>query len=78
MLTVTMIFGPFVAQYVERRDHDALERTLRTATRWAVLIACPVILAIVVIWLKEVPLRNEVETPAPEPAAPAVSPQRAR
>jgi EmrB/QacA subfamily drug resistance transporter len=39
---------------------------------------CVVILAIVVIWLKEVPLRNEVETPAPEPAAPAVSPQRAR
>ena len=47
MLTVTAIFGPFVAQYVERRDRDALERTLRTATRWAVLIACPVILAIV-------------------------------
>jgi peptidoglycan/LPS O-acetylase OafA/YrhL len=39
---------------------------------------CVVILAIVVIWLKEVPLRNEVETQAPEPAAPAVSPQRAR
>jgi MFS family permease len=39
---------------------------------------CLVVLTIVALWLKEVPLRHEVETPMPEPAAPGVSPQRAR
>ena len=38
---------------------------------------CLITLTIVAIWLKEVPLKREVETP-PEPSSPAVSPQRAR
>ena len=38
---------------------------------------CLITLTIVAIWLKEVPLKREVETP-PEPASPTVSPQRAR
>jgi EmrB/QacA subfamily drug resistance transporter len=39
---------------------------------------CVVTLVIVAVWLKEVPLRQGVETPPPEPAAPGISPQRAR
>jgi hypothetical protein len=39
---------------------------------------CLVTLVIVTLWLKEVPLREEVEHLPPEPASPSVSPQRAR
>jgi EmrB/QacA subfamily drug resistance transporter len=39
---------------------------------------CLVTFTIVFLWLKEAPLREEVETPPPEPAAPSVAPQRAR
>jgi EmrB/QacA subfamily drug resistance transporter len=39
---------------------------------------CLVTFAIVFLWLKEVPLREEVEHVTPEPAAPGISPQRAR
>jgi EmrB/QacA subfamily drug resistance transporter len=59
----------------------ALRTDLADALHPAFLAAsslCIVIFAIVVLWLKEVPLRHEVETPAPEPAAPGISPQRAR
>jgi EmrB/QacA subfamily drug resistance transporter len=44
----------------------------------AAACVCVVTLVIVALWLKEVPLREGVETASPEPAAPAVSPQRAR
>jgi O-antigen/teichoic acid export membrane protein len=48
VLTVTAIFGPFVTQYVERGDREGLQRILRTATRWSMVIACPVIMCTVV------------------------------
>jgi hypothetical protein len=41
-------------------------------------LLCLVTLTIVLLWLREVPLREEVESPTPEPATPAVAPQRAR
>jgi hypothetical protein len=44
----------------------------------AASLLCLVTLAIVALWLKEVPLREEVEMPPPEPASPSVAPQRAR
>jgi len=52
---------------------NALQPAFLTAS-----LLCLVTLTIVLLWLKEVPLREEVETPAPEPAAPSVAPQRAR
>ena len=58
-----------------------LRETLANALQPAFLMAsllCLVTLTIVLLWLREVPLREEVESPTPEPAAPAVAPQRAR
>ena len=56
---------------------EALAHALQPAFLTASLL-CLVTLATVLLWLKEVPLREEVETPPPEPAAPSVAPQRAR
>jgi len=58
-----------------------LRETLANALQPAFLMAsllCLVTLTIVLLWLREVPLREEVESPTPEPATPAVAPQRAR
>jgi EmrB/QacA subfamily drug resistance transporter len=44
----------------------------------AASMLCLVTLAIVTLWLKEVPLREEVEHLPPEPASPSAAPQRAR
>jgi EmrB/QacA subfamily drug resistance transporter len=58
-----------------------LRETLANALQPAFLMAsllCLVTLTVVLLWLKEVPLREEVETPAPEAASPSVAPQRAR
>jgi MFS family permease len=56
---------------------EALADALSPAFLAASLL-CLVTLTIVLLWLKQVPLREEVETPPPEPAAPSVAPQRAR
>jgi EmrB/QacA subfamily drug resistance transporter len=56
---------------------EALAHALQPAFLTASLL-CLVTLAIVLLWMKQVPLREEVETPPPEPAAPSVAPQRAR
>jgi hypothetical protein len=56
---------------------EALAGALQPAFLAASLV-CVITLVIVLVWLKEVPLREEVESPQPEPAAPGVSPQRAR
>ena len=57
---------------------------LRTALAYAMHPAflaasglCLITLTIVAVWLKEVPLKREVELP-PEPASPGIAPQRAR
>jgi len=58
-----------------------LRESLASALQPAFLAAsllCLVTLVVVALWLKEVPLREAVDGPAPEPASPAVSPQRAR
>jgi len=58
-----------------------LRETLADALQPAFLMAsllCLVTLTVVLLWLKEVPLREEVETPPPESAAPSVAAQRAR
>jgi EmrB/QacA subfamily drug resistance transporter len=39
---------------------------------------CVLTLIIVAVWLKEVPLKRELEEPTVEPASPSVTPQRAR
>jgi EmrB/QacA subfamily drug resistance transporter len=57
-----------------------LRETLANALHPAFLAAagtCLVTLVIVAIWLKQVPLREEVEV-LPEPASPSMAPQRAR
>jgi EmrB/QacA subfamily drug resistance transporter len=56
---------------------EALANALQPAFLAASLL-CLVTFVIVVLWLKQVPLREEVDTPTPEPAAPSVAPQRAR
>jgi hypothetical protein len=56
---------------------ESLANALQPAFLAASLL-CLVTLVIVALWLKQVPLREEVDTPTPEPAAPSVSPQRAR
>jgi EmrB/QacA subfamily drug resistance transporter len=73
--------GSDIASGSVHRLPPALRTDLANALQPAFLAAsalCIVIFAIVVVWLKQVPLRLEVETPAPEPAAPVISPQRAR
>jgi EmrB/QacA subfamily drug resistance transporter len=56
---------------------EALANALQTAFLAASAL-CLVTLLIVAVWLKEVPLREEVEMPPVEPASPGISPQRAR
>src|SRR5215203_3077026 len=56
---------------------ESLANALQPAFLAASLL-CLVTLVVVALWLKEVPLREAVDGPAPEPASPAVSPQRAR
>jgi hypothetical protein len=52
---------------------DALQPAFLAAS-----LLCLVTLVIVALWLKEVPLREEVDAPPAEPATPGVAPQRAR
>jgi len=64
-----------------RRLPPALREALAEAMQPAFLAAaglCVVTLVIVALWLKEVPLRRELEEPPVEPASAGVSPQRAR
>ena len=56
---------------------ESLANALQPAFLAASLL-CLVTLVIVALWLKQVPLREEVDTPQTEPAAPSISPQRAR
>jgi hypothetical protein len=56
---------------------ESLANALQPAFLTASLL-CLITLVVVALWLKEVPLREEVDTPTAEPAAPGVSPQRAR
>ena len=56
---------------------EALANALQPAFLAASLL-CLVTFVIVALWLKQVPLREEVDTPQPEPASPSVAPQRAR
>jgi EmrB/QacA subfamily drug resistance transporter len=56
---------------------EALANALQPAFLAASLL-CLVTFVVVALWLKQVPLREEVDTPPPEPAAPSVAPQRAR
>jgi hypothetical protein len=58
-----------------------LRQALADALHPAFLAAsalCVVTFVIVALWLKEVPLRQELEEPTVEAAAPGVTPQRAR
>jgi EmrB/QacA subfamily drug resistance transporter len=58
-----------------------LREALANAMHPAFLAAsalCVVTWVIVVLWLKEVPLRKELEEPTLEPASPSAAPQRAR
>ena len=73
--------GSSIGSGTVHRLPQHLREELASALQPAFLAAsllCLVTLAIVLLWLKEVPLREEVETPAPEPASPSVAPQRAR
>ena len=73
---------------IERQSVHRLPPNLREALADALQPAflaasglCVLTLIIVALWLKEVPLRKELEEPAaapPEPASPGVAPQRAR
>jgi hypothetical protein len=59
----------------------ALREALAHALHQAFLAAsalCLVTLVIVAFWLKEVPLRRDLDEPTAEPASPGVAPQRAR
>ena len=59
----------------------SLTEALANAMHPAFLAASALCLAtwvIVLLWLKEVPLRKELEEPTIEPAAPGVAPTRAR
>jgi MFS family permease len=57
---------------------ESLANALQPAFLAASLL-CLVTFVVVALWLKQVPLREEVDTPSPvEPAAPSVAPQRAR
>jgi O-antigen/teichoic acid export membrane protein len=49
LFAVTQIFGPFVTQLLERGQMAGLENTLRTATRWVVLLAGPVLALIAIL-----------------------------
>jgi EmrB/QacA subfamily drug resistance transporter len=71
--------------HIERQAVHRLPPNLREALADALHPAflaasglCVVTLIIVAMWLKEVPLKRELEEPTVEPAAPSVSPQRAR
>ena len=56
---------------------ESLANALQPAFLTASLL-CLVTLVIVALWLKQVPLREEVDTATAEPASPSVAPQRAR
>jgi EmrB/QacA subfamily drug resistance transporter len=71
--------------HIERQAVHRLPPNLREALADALHPAflaasalCVLTLIIVAVWLKEVPLRRELEEPTVEPASPSVSPQRAR
>ena len=70
---------------IERQSVHRLPSHLREALADALHPAflaasglCVLTLIIVAVWLKEVPLRRELEEPTVEPASPSVTPQRAR
>jgi len=71
--------------HIERQSVHRLPPHLREALADALHPAflaasglCVLTLIIVAVWLKEVPLRRELEEPTVEPASPSVTPQRAR
>jgi EmrB/QacA subfamily drug resistance transporter len=72
--------APLDRQAVHRLPPQ-LREALADALHPAFLAAsglCVVTLVIVALWLKEVPLRRELEEPTVEPASPTAAPQRAR
>ena len=71
--------------HIERQSVHRLPPHLREALADALHPAflaasglCVLTLVIVAAWLKEVPLRRELEEPTVDPASPSVTPQRAR
>ena len=73
--------GPHLDRQAVHRLPPHLREALANAMHPAFLAAsalCVVTWVIVVLWLKEVPLRKELEEPTIEPASPGAAPQRAR
>jgi EmrB/QacA subfamily drug resistance transporter len=73
--------GSHIDRQAVHRLPPALREALAHALHQAFLAAsalCLVTLVIVAFWLKEVPLRRELDEPTAEPASPGVAPQRAR